>query len=506
MTLADYLAQHDAEYDPDHGLVGHAAQTPGYHTTLPDGTRVHSTVANLDYAVACLASGELARAARAADVLARVLDHQDTDSEHATYGIWPWFTDEPLTQMSPPDWNWADFCGARLAVLLTYHTGALPAELVERTRAALRHAANAIVRRNVGPGYTNIAIMGATVTAAAGELLDDAALLDYARARMRRNVAHTEFHGGFNEYNSPTYTMVALAECDRALELVRDESVRADAARLREVAWTTIAEHWHPATGEWAGPHSRCYSDRLPDSTRERLRVLLGAAPDASFDFVRQELCPAHLRARFQALPEPVVELQRTFVRAEDGAPVTVGTTWLCETACLGSINHDTLWVQRRPVLGYWLTAGPAAVLRLRCLKDGRDFAAGDVTSRQSGARVESTLAFAPRTGDHHCSLDRPADGLFWGSTLAFRYELSADDARVEADDDGWRLAAGGWQARVTVGEATFEDAPVRWTAGSEAGWAWVEAVLYTGERRSFDWPRLASARLAANLLLEPLG
>jgi hypothetical protein len=34
------------------------------------------------------------------------------------YGIWPWLAEESLAEMAPPDWNWADFCGMRLALVL----------------------------------------------------------------------------------------------------------------------------------------------------------------------------------------------------------------------------------------------------------------------------------------------------------------------------------------------------------------------------------------------------
>ena len=78
---------------------------------------------------------------------------------------------------------------------------------------ALCGAAQSIFRRNVQPDYTNIAVMGAVVCAAAGEILDAAWLLDYGRRRLAACVAHTEYHGGFNEFNSPTYTVVAVQEC-----------------------------------------------------------------------------------------------------------------------------------------------------------------------------------------------------------------------------------------------------------------------------------------------------
>ena len=51
------------------------------------------------------------------------------------------------------------------------HRERLRAELAEQIEAAISHACRAIIIRNVGPHYTNIAIMGAFVTLVGGELL-----------------------------------------------------------------------------------------------------------------------------------------------------------------------------------------------------------------------------------------------------------------------------------------------------------------------------------------------
>ena len=499
MSLSDYLAGCDARYEPEIGLVGATAHTPGYHTRLPDGAWVHDTRGNFDYAQACLQAGDAQHRERAARVLEVLLGHQESDPCARTYGIWPWFSDEPLDQMAPPDWNWADFCGARLAAILRWHQDRLPPELAGRCRQALGHAAWSIFRRNVQPDYTNIAIMGAGVTLAAGELLAEPRLVDYGRRRLRRLVEHTRWHGDFNEYNSPTYTLVAIEEADRILELVRDRPARADAEGLRRRGWRVVAEHWHPGCGEWAGPHSRCYGDHLPDETRAWLRD--GGLP--AFSLTRRRPCPADLRPRFESLGRDELMLRRRFVRRAAPAAGTVGSTWLNAEACLGTVNHDTLWVQRRPLLAYWRLDGvPAAVLRLRMLKDGRDFASGAVWTAQRGPRALSLIGCVPGQGDFHPGLDRPADGVFEGRRLVVRYELAAAEAQVV----GTVLRAGAWQAVVQPLAGVFEGCEVRWTAGCGEDRAWVEAVFYDGPRRGFDREQLASLSLAAGLTVGEAG
>ena len=384
MDLQTHLAECEKNYSPAHEMLGHRLKSAGYHTTVADGAWVHSTRASLDYALALLSAGEASCAERAAAVVRKVLALQDTDPTSRTYGIWPYFLEEPLRQMSPPDWNWADFCGALLMMMLTAHADKLPGGLAEAMRRSLGHAAWSIFRRNVGPGYTNIAVMGAGVTLAAGEMLSEPRLVDYGRRRLAGLAAHTAHHGGFTEYNSPCYTMVALHECERILQLAADASARADAETLRRAAWETVAEHFHPATGQWAGPHSRTYSDLLGERTARYLAAQTGvtigqAGPeDARGDYhaAAPLPCPPELLDRFRRLPSEAFTIRRRFLRAADEAASVWGTTWLSDAACLGSVSCDSLWTQRRGLIAYWLAPGaPAAVLRMRFLHDGRDFA-----------------------------------------------------------------------------------------------------------------------------------
>ena len=276
MNITTYLQVQEANYNPNLHMLGQTWNGPGYHTRIPNGAWVHPTRTALEYAQALLYSDEPSYHARAADVIARVLTLQDVDPTSTTYGIWPWLLEESLAEMAPPDWNWADFCGMRLALILADHAHRLPTAGVQAVRVSLGTRGWSIFRRNVRPGYTNIAIMGAGVTLAAGELLDEPRLRDYGHRRLRRVVEHSQHHGGFNEYNSPTYTVVVLHECENILHLAKDSAARDDAETLRLLAWETIAEHFHPATQQWSGPNSRAYTDRVPANLCEYLSAQIG--------------------------------------------------------------------------------------------------------------------------------------------------------------------------------------------------------------------------------------
>jgi hypothetical protein len=512
--LQEHLDDCAGRWNAELGLLGQVWNGPGYHTRVPNGSWAHPVRESLDYALGLLAAGDEAALARAAQIVRAVLTLQDTEPTSHTYGIWPWLHEEPLAAMAPPDWNWADFCGARLAQMLVLHRAALPPDLVLNMEAALGHAAWSIFRRNVGPGYTNIAIMGAGVALVAGELLGEGRLLHYGRRRLHGFVAYTAEQGGFNEYNSPTYTTIVLHECERILALSRDAEGRDAAEQIRRAAWETLAEHFHPPTGQWAGPHSRTYGDLLDAGTAAYLAAQTGApiAPHPAAaersrtgpTHVPALPCPADLAPRFAALPAPAHELRRRFIRHADERRSLWGATWMDEAACLGSASADSLWTQRRPLIGYWRGAdGAAAVLRLRFLRDGQDFASAGVRCAQSGPRVLAALALLENRGDYHLHLDRPADGLFHAERFALRLELAGAGALAGTLTPAlFSLGAGERRALVHPLGGEFGPFRVAWRTGEERGRAYLEGVCYEGPRRAFDLAALGPVALGFGLEL----
>jgi hypothetical protein len=495
-------------YSPEHSMLGLSWKGPDYHTRVPNGTWVHPTRESLDYALRLLRSG---RKERAAAIVSKVLALQDTDPTSETYGIWPWLLEEPLAEMDPPDWNWADFCGARLAQLLVEHSGDLPEGLIQDARTSLGHAAASIFRRNVGPGYTNIAVMGAGVTLVAGELLGEPRLAGYGRRRLRNIVEHTEHHGGFNEYNSPTYTVVTLSECERILQLVRDPSARADAENLRRAAWQTIAEHYHPGTNQWAGPHSRAYSDRLDAGIAGYLTARTGVEirphPAAvlrdRFEGTAALPCPAGLVDRFKSPASEEAELHSTFIRRGGVRNSTRGTTWMSEGACLGSVNRDNLWDQRRVLLGYWRTEDPAVVIRLRFLHDGRDFSSACVRNVQSGPRILTAIGLLTGMGDAHHQLDVPASGTFDAEDFRVRYQLVGEGvAGRELGDGRFELSAGSHRAVIHTTPGRFGEHDLAWEIEHAEGRINLDGVCYRGPRQSFDPAELGDVVIVAGLEL----
>ncbi len=511
--LADYLTDTSARYHAGKAMVASAWAGPSYHTRMARGSLVHETVDSLDYAQALLARGRPSDQERASAILRKVLTLQETDPGNEYYGIWPWFLEEPIAAMSPPDRNWADFCAARLAQILVDHETTLEPALCAAVKRSLGHAARAIRARDVDPAYTNIAIMGSGVAVAAGELLDEPGLVVYGRTKLKEVVELTRRHTNLREYNSPDYTLLALLECERTLDLVSDPPTRRAAEDLRRTAWRTIAESFHPETQQWAGPHSRAYSDRLTasqiDLLSSRLDTPLAVHPAERDDGVGDPLltpplpCPSDLQARFAEGSKR--ELRRTFFRGKDPESSVIGTTWIVADVSLGSINRACLWQQRRPLIAYWRTPDdPAVVLRLRALKQGEDFAALGVQNHQTGPRVTSTFYTLRDRGDHHRHLDPQKDSTYLASDLRLRYELRGRGVSAQRlAANRFALSAGGHRAVLHMTPGSFFGAPVAFESGQDGETAFVDVVLYRGPERAFDLRTAPPMTPRVDLVLE---
>ncbi|MHC4096915.1 MAG: hypothetical protein ACYSU3_12780, partial [Planctomycetota bacterium] len=424
------LQQKDPQYDPAEKMLRARFSSPGYHTTLKAGY-VHRTRDSLSYAVALLDTGKPERLKRAQDILRRLIALQDQKPKSRTYGIWSWFLEEPLDKMSPPDWNWADFCGTQLLQVAIDHMHRLPDDLQRQVRQSIIHASYSIKRRNVGPGYTNIALMGTYVTHVAGELFDVPELTEYAKARLKRFYDHTLAHGSFSEYNSPTYTAVAINEISRMLRHVKDPDSQKLIQKLNRLAWHHLARHFHPPTRQWSGPHSRCYRTLLGKSTLAFIQRATGGkvsfVPESemavSLDAHRlRAKCPKDLFHYFTDLPSPRLEIE-AFAKNKSGRHDIIGTTYLHPDYTLGSVNIGDLWNQRRPLLAYWNTDDGVVAMRLRCLHDNYDYSSASIFTVQDKGDILGAVVFATDRGDTHISLDRIKNATIKATDLRIRLE-----------------------------------------------------------------------------------
>ncbi len=431
--LGHALRSMDANYDPVEHMIGRKlGDAYSYHSAIRNGV-AHPTRDSLEYALLLLEAG---RAERSFEVIDRVIREQDTDTASRFYGIWGWYMEEPARVMNPADFNWADFNGSLLLLIELRHGAKLPADLRKRVHESIHHAAYSIRKRNVSMGYTNIAAQGTFVTLAAGKLLDDRVLWDYAVDRQQRFAAKIDETGSFAEYNSPTYCNVTIVNLTRIATYIKDEQVLALNEKLHERVWRHLGNHWHSTTRQLAGPMSRCYSTDIgkPMWLQKALGGALefaslkdlqsGRAPSSGEVAITAYRCPPNVAPTFLN-PPTTHQYRECFI------PGVQGTTWIEKDYCLGSVNRGDFWIQRRPLLAYW---SPSHYAQMRFMKDDYDFSSALIYMTQERNRVMGVVNFRSPGGDKHISIDMVKNGQFEARSLRLQLDISDPAAKITID------------------------------------------------------------------------
>ncbi|MDQ3920306.1 MAG: hypothetical protein M3348_17725 [Acidobacteriota bacterium] len=520
--LREALKPYNKLYDPAEKMV-----RTDFHTTNPNsplnGTIGHTTVGSFRYAVALLETGEEDMRVRAIEILQRVIPLQDQNPRSKTYGTWPWFLEEPLDKMDPPDLNWADFCGTQLLQVSLYHRTRLPVAVAAQVDNAIMHAARSIQRRNVPPSYTNIALEGTYVTLVAGETYGDADLRDYALARLQRLYDYTKGQGAFSEYNSPTYTDISLLSLGRMRRHVHDVTARGEIDELYKMTWEDIALHFHPPTRQWAGPHSRSINSLLnPDvlaliqyGTEGRVNFGVDAPPLDQYrlPYIIPLPCPREFEPYFTTL-EAARDYVKDVIRGGQlGAQSPlVATTHLEPVYALGTFNRSDLWGQRRALIAYWGDAQRPAYLHLRFLHDGHDFADAQFFSVQQRGDVLAAVNFATDGGETHPTNDRIKGGAISAHDLRLRFEFGgmAGDVEMPAlpstPSSPVKIDFGGLTLYLAAPYAAFGDSQPHWEASRGAGKSYLDLVLFQGAEHVIRLTELQRACVALAVRMSAAG
>ncbi len=514
-SLLAALKKADQNYDPEVKMIKSHVSSVGYHTTLDSGV-VHQTRGSLQYAAALLASGVDWRIDRAKEILDTVIALQDQDPASRTYGIWSWYLEEPLDVMSPPDWNWADFCGVQLLYVWIHHRDEIGEKLASKVKDSILHAARSIQKRNVGPGYTNIAVMGTYMTLVVSDRFGLKEMQEYAKKRLRRFYEHTMSQGSFSEYNSPTYSIVAIAELSRMFLHVRDEEDLRLIREITDLAWKHVATHFHPPTKQWAGPHSRCYSTDLRQrgstlaflemATHGKAEMIDEDPLPMSMDYCRLPLnCPDRFVHYFTTLKEPR-EVIETFSKSDK--PV-IGVTYLHPKYALGTVNQGDFWRQKRSFLAYWGTQENPTYLHARFLHDHYDFCSALIYTVQSREHALSSVVFATDYGDTHPSLDRVKNATIQAKDLRLRFEIGAeiDNMKVTEKKDTeiptYEIRDRDMLIELSILTKSFGDFPIRCETGFDSETSFIDLICYEGDERSIDFSGLSSAYLAFSMQMK---
>ncbi|CAH1057730.1 hypothetical protein [Paenibacillus pseudetheri] len=502
--LKKALEPKHVNYNEEIKLLRTPFTSPGYHTKLRNVENVHPIRESLDYALAILDCHEDPYKDRAFEILRTILSLQDQQPDSPTFGIWSWYFEEPLSMMSPPDWNWADFIGRRLLQVLIRHSIRLPGDLEQLTSQAISHSCEAIIKRNVGPDYTNIAIMGAFVTLIAGERLKNRTYFEYGLERLTRLYDYSMQTGAFLEYNSPAYSTVAILELSALVMYSNTAEAKRLANEMLEATWLTVAEHFHPLLKQWSGPHARSYQTFLSNSHLSFLQM--ACKGDVSFVSDDEFLYGLEWYAQGIVCPERLYGLFTRIVERElrqDLPPyhefrTRKAYTYMTPEFTLGTFNHNVMWKQCRNLLGYVHTGNQGrSYIQLRVLHDGYDFCSAVYTSVQEQASVLYGIQFALDGGDTHVNLD-PIHGRMTASDLRIRLEIgSIGDvpAWKQIGKDAFQTYLGEMTLSVKALYGTMDEfSAFHWELVEEGPVVSLDYVLYEGDPTTIDFHAMEEA------------
>jgi hypothetical protein len=345
----------------------------------------------------------------AASILRGVLDLQYGDGpESKLHGVWRRRHDE-----TDHDSNWREFVGCGLILILETFPDRLSEDLVSDIRAALLRAAVGTARRDVGAGYTNIALMSAF-------------LLDYVGTRQGRDdlrragqekaeAVYELFsrHKTFHEYNSPTYYGTDVMALALWREHACSERMRDLGRSMEADLWRDIGMFYHADMRNMCGPFFRAYGmDMTKYCALTGLWIALAVGepslapwPSEGGHHEGERIYGPVFAILRPQVPEDVMPDLRNFTgprRFERTFGETTATVLIEENLMMGAATLRRRWDQHHPATIYWLPAAEQPVGWI-LLSGTNDSVAPAVTDRSMQIRRESKsdepiqfLLFAP--------------------------------------------------------------------------------------------------------------
>lgn len=506
--LEKKLAGLHAMYDGAERLIGERRKEmlAGYHSKITG--MVHGTNISAEYAAAVFYAGQKEYYGRAEDIFIRLCGLQDTREGSATFGLWPYYAEESLEKMEAPDYNFADFIGKHFIYALEEHASELSKKTADMMRTAVRNAVRCSIKRNVSPDYSNISMMSCMTIISAGELLGDDDITVNGKARLKKAYEYNTCCGAFSEYNSSTYTPLAIAELTRMLMYFKDEECRRIASELNDMAWENLSLYYSRTIGELAPPQKRCYRDLDNGELAAFLYFATGGragscggAEELGLPYLMLPIkCPERMLGNFERTGPRFMKkryYKKNSIRTPDEDTVIVRNidspdlyayTYMDDDFAAGAFDKSDLWYQRRTCSAVWNSGGTHRGFRLRCINGGHDFCSGVVSAAMDGPAVIGCAGFVNDHGSRHYILDKEKAARFETDRLEFVFELCGDTDGVDVTDKGggvYVISDGNITVTLTVGDWVFDGkkAPVVFDREKKT----ITLEAYKGEKKLID-------------------
>ena len=453
--MTEMLAEMMNRFDDEAGMITirSNADRHSYHSKKTG--IIHPILGTADLAVCIMMSGREELYPFAFSALNSVCSLQDLEKESPTFGLWAFCKEENLDEMAAPDYNAANFVGRDLLAVCLLRGELLPEQLKDRLHDAIHAAAECTIRRNVAADYTNIALMGSLTLIAAGELLDEQRFFETGRERLRKLVAYTRFNTAFSEYNSSTYTFIAIEEISRMLAFFRDSECREMANELNHYAWEMLARHYNTALGQLTPPQARAYVDVERGALASviylgtggrygKLNERIIGLPSLS---VLKYVCPEDLIPLFEEKerfvshtyyrPNDIRQIGEdlTIIRELD-SPELTANSYQTTAYSMGVFDFCDTWNQRRNAMVIWGKEHPRT-FRLRGIHNGYDFCSGVTWAKQNKNEILGAVGLVTDRGSLHYILDKNKSGIYEVEELGFRFELGGESEGVTIRQEG---------------------------------------------------------------------
>lgn len=417
---------------------------------------------------------------RARAIIKKICLLQDKNPESRTYGLWARFTEEPLSAMKSPDYNWAEFVSGSLISVMKKHSQFLDEELTILVKETLRMTAYCCMKRKVGLDYTNVIFMSIFTLLAIGEIVEDKEIFEFGKKELRGLLEYTRVSGGLSEYNSPCYTKLPVNTIGNILDMIDDDECKQMAEELNCYVWDMISKHYSNVFHELTPPYSRNYGD----IDNQEFKVLVWFATDGrcgkcfeeddnlTVGFSDKAHCPEKYIENFgrDEWVEDVyykkndlreLDSEVTIIRDFESPDLTA-YSYKTDEYLFGAFQKTDLWDQRKTLEVIW-DKDDKKVLKLAAYRDDDEFSSAMSYAIQDKNKAVSLLGYSTDHGYRHYILDLFEDGKISAKTLIFRFktgEAAKGMLFKKASDNEYVLNDGKITISIKVAAAVFDGEP----------------------------------------------